>query len=79
MLRVYVAPDCPGSALAVRLVEQVRGKYPHMPLEVVDIADPKAVIPSRVFGTPMYAWEDQVVFLGNPSEAVLLAWVKELL
>lgn len=74
MLRVYVAADCPASALARNLVKRVRFRHPHLPVEVIDVnSTEKKEIPREVFATPIYTWNGQVVFLGNPSEADLVA------
>lgn len=74
MLRIYVARHCAGCATATALVERVRAARPGVPVHVVDI-DVEINIPRHVIGTPMYFWNDRVLFLGNPSEAELLAEV----
>jgi hypothetical protein len=78
MLRVYVAADCPASLMSLELVTFVQTHYPDLPLEVVDIGEPGAMVPEYVFGTPIYAWDDHVVFLGNPSEEELAALCEEM-
>jgi hypothetical protein len=76
MLRVYVAADCPASTLAVDLVERVRKQCPDVPLQIIDISAPDARVPDEIFATPIYTWNDRVVFLGNPSETTLLEQVR---
>jgi hypothetical protein len=76
MLRVYVAHDCPMSALSLQLIERLRQQYPDLPLEVIDVGNPDVTLPVGIFGTPTYTWDDDVLFLGNPSETALLERVR---
>ncbi len=78
MLRVYVAADCPGSAISLHLVERLRASCPDLPLAVIDVTEPHADVPEHIFGTPIYTWHDHVLFLGNPSEETLLEQVRKL-
>jgi hypothetical protein len=72
MLRIYVSAHCRTSAIALRLAERLQSRCPDVPLEVVDVDAPDAGVPSKVIGTPIYAWHDRILFLGNPSETELL-------
>lgn len=74
MLRIYIARHCAGCATAVSLANRVRAVRPGVLVDVVAI-DVEMNIPRHVIGTPMYFWNDRVLFLGNPSEAELLAEV----
>ncbi|NJK80087.1 MAG: hypothetical protein HC876_02370 [Chloroflexaceae bacterium] len=76
MVRVYVAEHCLGSQRAQRLVAQVRLCYPDAALEIVDITIPGTVIPPEIFATPIYTWNDHIIFLGNPSETALLDYIR---
>lgn len=78
MLRIYVAADCPGSPTARQRARCLRQAEPAVPLEIVDIGAPGAVVPPVVFGTPIYTWNDRVLFLGNPAEQELLDRVRGL-
>jgi hypothetical protein len=78
MLRVYVAADCPSSAISLHLVERLRACCPDLPLTVIDVQAPHAEVPEQIFGTPIYTWNDEVLFLGNPSEETLLEQVRRL-
>jgi hypothetical protein len=78
MLRVYVAGDCPSSSISLHLVERLRENCPDLPLTVIDVTEPHADVPEQVFGTPIYTWNDHVIFLGNPSEETLLEQVRRL-
>jgi hypothetical protein len=78
MLRVYVAADCPSSSISLHLIERLREHCPDLPLAVIDVQEPDAKIPEQIFGTPIYTWNDHVLFLGNPSETTLLEQVRRL-
>lgn len=78
MLRVYVADDCPGSPTARSRAGWLRSHAPEIPLELVELGAPGAVVPSTVFGTPTYTWNDRVIFLGNPGDQELLERVRSL-
>jgi hypothetical protein len=78
MLRVYIASGCPASQISLRLIDRLQTRYPDLPLEVVNVSEPGAVVPDEVFGTPIYTWDDQVLFLGNPSEEALIEYVRSL-
>ena len=72
MLRIHVSAHCRTSAIALRLAERLQSWRPDVPLEVVDVNAPGADVPSKVIGTPVYAWHDRILFLVNPSETELL-------
>lgn len=78
MLRVYIAPHCPASARTLKLVEQVRSRFPDLAVEVIDVSVPERTIPDEVIGTPVYTWNDRVLFLGNPGESTLLEYMRSL-
>jgi hypothetical protein len=78
MLRIYVSAHCASCATALRLAGRARTQRPDLPLEVVDIDVPDVAVPAKIIGTPMYMWNDQVLFWGNPSEAELLERVSLL-
>ncbi len=72
MLRVYVSSHCIGCDTARHLADWLRARRPDVPVTVVDVDQPEANVPAMIIGTPMYTWNDQVLFLGNPSERKLL-------
>ncbi len=72
MLRIYVSTHCITCDTARHLAEFVQGHRPGMPVTVVDVDAPDAGVPKNIIGTPVYAWNDQILFLGNPSRAELL-------
>jgi hypothetical protein len=78
MLRVYISAHCPGSPTACRLVEQVRTCYPDIPVATIHVDDPDTIVPEHIFATPIYTWNDDILFLGNPGEAAFLEWARRL-
>jgi hypothetical protein len=72
MLRIYISTHCIGYRSAVHLSERISALRPKVPVLVVNIDDPAAIVPQTIVGTPMYTWNDRVLFMGNPSEAELL-------
>jgi len=78
MLRIYVADDCPGSPTARRRADWLHEQAPELPVEVIDIGVPGAVVPPAVFGTPTYTWNERLLFLGNPNAQELLERVRSL-
>lgn len=72
MLRIYVSAHCPSCGMALHLAGQVQVQRPCLPLEVIDVDVPDLDVPDYIIGTPIYTWNNRVLFLGNPSEAELL-------
>ncbi len=78
MLRIYVSAHCIGCGTALRLADHVHVMHPDVPLMVVDVDNPAEDVPSKIIGTPIYTWNNDVLFMGNPSEAELLRRVGAL-
>jgi hypothetical protein len=78
MLRIYVADDCPGSRATPHIIEILRHQMPDLPIEIVNLSKSNVQFPPFVFGTPVYTWNDRVLFLGNPGKQELLACVRGL-
>lgn len=78
MLRIYISAHCFGYDTAVQRVEHLRALRPEIPVILVDIEAPDAAVPRQVIGTPIYIWNDLVVFMGNPSEQELLERLEKL-
>lgn len=78
MLRVYTAAHCPAYARTNRLVAALVRQRPNLPVELVDLDEPDTEHPVFVIGTPTFAWDNRVLFLGNPTEGDLLARLDEL-
>ena len=78
MLHIYVVEHCPGSPTARIRAERLHERTPEIPLAVVAVDTPGAVVPANVFVTPTYTWDGRIIFLGNPSDQELLAHVRSL-
>jgi len=78
MLHIYVAEHCPGSPTAHIKAARLQERAPEIPVAVVDIGAPGAVVPPAVFGTPTYTWNDRIILLGNRSDQELLERARSL-
>lgn len=78
MLRAYVAEDCPMCVRTLELMARMHTQHPELPVEIVDVDAPGAVVPEQIFGTPIYTWNDEILFLGNPSEEQLVERIRGL-
>ena len=72
MLRVYVSAHCLACNTAIQRAKRLQALRPEVPVTVVDVEASDAEVPRNVIGTPIYRWNDRVVFMGNPSEEELL-------
>ena len=78
MLRIYVSAHCHGCDTARERAQHLRTLRPDVPVTLVDVEAPGVEVPPKVIGTPIYTWNDRVVFLGNPSLEDLLERVTVL-
>ncbi len=78
MLHIYVSTHCSGCAVALRHGQRMQARYPDLPLRIVNVDSEKAAVPEHVIGTPVYAWNDRILFLGYPSETKLAELVRTL-
>ena len=78
MLRIYVSAHCPGCAIARERAAQLRRRRPDIPLALIDVEAAGARVPRNVVGTPVYTWDDRILYRGNPSEEDLVGRVAEL-
>jgi hypothetical protein len=78
MLRIYISDHCLSCSTAFQRAEQLQIERPDVPWDIVDVDDPEADVPAKVIGTPMYLWNDYVLFMGNPGESELLQRVGAL-
>lgn len=78
MLHIYVAERCLGSPTARQRAERLREHAPEIPIAVVTVDAPGAVVPANIFGTPTDTWDGRIIFLGNPSDQELLEQARSL-
>jgi hypothetical protein len=77
ILKVFVRDDCPGCAEAHQVALQVEQDFPQLNVEIINMADPHAIVPEAVFATPTYMLNNRIVSLGNPSPAEVARWAAE--
>jgi hypothetical protein len=78
MLTVYTATHCPVYTRTWSLVAQLNQHHPRIPVQVINLDDPSIEWPSFIIGTPTYMWNEQVIFLGNPSETDLICELSKI-
>jgi hypothetical protein len=66
-LSVYVLSECAICRFAVETAAEIRRAYPHVRVEVIDLATTRDPVPDVVFATPTYLLDGRVWSLGNPS------------
>ncbi|MFO7635622.1 MAG: thioredoxin family protein [Caldilinea sp.] len=64
---IYVTAHCANCDYAGEVAASIRRKYPHVAVQLVDLADPQEPVPDVVFATPTYLLDGRVWSLGNPS------------
>jgi hypothetical protein len=77
LLRVYMSAHCLTGSRTRQLLAELAEHQPAVPVEVIDVGDVEAEVPSFIIGTPTFVWNNRVVFLGNPTLAELLARIRE--
>lgn len=65
-LHVYVAEECWFCDEARRLVAELAPQFPQVKFELRDLDDERR--PDKVFATPTYVLDGQIISLGNPTE-----------
>lgn len=66
---IYVAQHCSNCAYAYEVADEIRRRFPHVQVRMVDMENPTEAIPEVVFATPTYLLNGRVWSLGNPSPA----------
>lgn len=78
ILKIFVRDDCFGCVAAQEIAVRVEQDHPQLKVELVNIADPKAIVPETVFATPTYMLDNRIVSLGNPSLVEVAEWVTRM-
>ena len=73
VLAIYALPGCPGWDAAHRLASLIGVACPNVDVRLIDLGAPGVVRAPAVFAVPTYLLDGEVVSLGNPDPAVLLA------
>lgn len=78
-LEIYVSAHCFGCAEAHRLAAAAAARFDAADVRIIDIdAEPEAR-PATVVAVPSYTLNQEVISLGNPREADLMACIEEAL
>lgn len=72
-LTIYVIRTCEICRYAREIADDIRRRYPHVQVRVVDLATTTEAVPDAVFATPTYLLNGRVWSLGNPSPAMIEA------
>lgn len=72
-LKVYTTSHCLTRSYTQQLLAQLTQLKPALNVELVDLDALESEIPSFIIGTPTFVWNNQVIFLGNPTLPELLA------
>jgi len=78
VLKVFVIQGCLGCKRAMELANWVRGINPRLVVEIIDLALSPNAGRNLVFAVPTYVYDNSPVFIGNPSQGQLKAWLDEL-
>ena len=75
-LKIYVRAQCSGCNEALHIATDIATNYPDVAIEIIDIAEPDAIVPGNVFATPTYTLNSKIVSLGNPKLEDLALWLQ---
>ena len=78
-LRIYVARHCPACEEAERLADEIRKRFAHVHLELINLDAEGSQNLDSVFSVPTYVLDGRTLFLGNPTPAELFARLTEAL
>ena len=70
---IYVAQHCNNCAYAYEVAAEIRRKFPHVEVRIIDLGNTTEIIPETIFATPTYLLNGRVWSLGNPSPAKVQA------
>jgi hypothetical protein len=71
-LEVYYDSNCATALITQELVSSVRNLRPGLSIEVVDLNMPNVRLPKTIFAVPVYLWNGNPIFLGNPTRQALI-------
>jgi len=79
LLEIYVEEDCRGCKQARKNADHVKSHFPQIHVSVIDISDSVMPLPEKVFAVPMYLFNGQMLYLGNPGEKDLVVRLENLI
>ncbi|MEM7030685.1 MAG: thioredoxin family protein [Chloroflexota bacterium] len=66
-LEVYISDDCPTCVQTKNLLGTAAKRYTQLEIDLINLSDPNAICPDRVFAVPTFMYNERIIFLGNPS------------
>lgn len=66
-LTIYVSRHCEVCRYAYEVAGEIRSRFPHVRVTLVDLETTPEAVPEAVFATPTYLLNGRVWSLGNPS------------
>ncbi len=79
LLEIYIEEECRGCKQARKNADHVKSHFPQIHVSVIDISDKVMPMPDKVFAVPMYLFNGQMLYLGNPGEKDLVARLENLI
>lgn len=70
-LRVYVAEHCALCRESLKIVQEIRRKFPHVIVEVINLEADDPDNRDGVFSIPTYVLDGRTLSLGNPGAEVI--------
>lgn len=78
-LRIYIARHCWSCEETVRLAAEIRKRFAHLHLEVIDLDEEGSRNLDDVFSVPTYVLDGHTFSLGNPAPEHLFSKLSEAL
>lgn len=78
-LEIYVERGCLGCRRALSLAAEVSGRFPQVPVRVVDVSSGGGEYRNQVTATPTFVLNGATFSLGNPSSTELERAITDLL
>lgn len=66
---IYVAQHCAVCDYSYELAEEIRCRFPHIQVRIIDLEQTTEAVLEAVFATPTYLLNGRLWSLGNPSLA----------
>ncbi|MGD2048607.1 MAG: thioredoxin family protein [Chloroflexota bacterium] len=76
-LDVYISENCWVCDETLRIVAEIKPKFPDLEVELRDVQDDQR--PSTVFATPTYVLDGRTIYLGNPTREELTQKLEDVL
>lgn len=78
MLKVFISAGCRGCQRAQELALWIAESRPQLEVRTIDLSVEPDAGDGIVFAIPTYVYQDEILFLGNPSWQELQHWLDSL-